>query len=146
MTALRRRLIESVRDPTLIYWLESITRAVFKHSRHVMFAIDRRARDRVYYINSRAFQFHKDFVNATYLSLERGRIFYDNNFLKSDRRFILGTIAYHTGVDKFAFEFWEGDQITRICSLSATARSSRVFIRSSFSNLLQLHTKRLPID
>jgi len=79
---------------------------------HVMFAIDRRARDRVYYINSRAFQFHKDFVNATYLSLERGRIFYDSNYLKSDRRFILGTIAYHTGVGKFAFEFWEGDQIT----------------------------------
>lgn len=77
-----------------------------------MFAIDRRARDRVYYINSRAFQFHKDFVNASYLSLERGRIFYDNNYLKSDRRFILGTIAYHTGVDKFAFEFWEGDRIT----------------------------------
>jgi hypothetical protein len=80
---------------------------------HVMFAIDRRARDRVYYINSRAFQFHKDFVNATYLSLERGRGFYDNNFLKPDRRFILGTIAYHTAVDKFAFEFWEGDQITK---------------------------------
>lgn len=77
-----------------------------------MFAIDRRAGDRVYYINSRTFQFHKDFVNATYLSLERGRVFYDNNFLKPDRRFILGTIAYHTDVDKFAFEFWEGDQIT----------------------------------
>jgi hypothetical protein len=79
---------------------------------HVMFVIDRRSKDRVYYINSRAYQFHKDFVNATYLSLERGRAFYDNNFLKTDRRFILGTIAYQTASAKFTFEFWEGDQIT----------------------------------
>ncbi|HEY3136817.1 MAG TPA: PEP/pyruvate-binding domain-containing protein [Blastocatellia bacterium] len=79
---------------------------------HMMFVIDRRSQDRVYYINSRAYQFHKDFANATYLSLERGRAFYDNNFLKPDRRFILGTIAYQTAADKFTFEFWEGDQIT----------------------------------
>lgn len=79
---------------------------------HLMFAIDRRSRDRVYYINSRAYQFHKDFVNATYLSLERGRAFYDNNLVKPDRRFILGTIAYQPAVGKFTFEFWEGDRIT----------------------------------
>ena len=78
-----------------------------------MFVIDRRSRDRVYYVNSRGYQFHKDFVNATYLSLERGRAFYDNNFLKPDRRFILGTIAYQTAAAKFTFEFWEGDQISK---------------------------------
>lgn len=78
---------------------------------HVMFLIDRRSNDRAYFINSRAYQFHKDFVNATYLSLERGRAFYDNNLLKADRRFMLGTIAYQAA-DKFTFEFWEGDQVT----------------------------------
>lgn len=94
---------------------------------HVMFLIDRRSKDRVYYINSRTYQFHKDFANATYLSLDRGRTFYDNNFLKSDRRFILGTIAYQTVADKFTFEFWEGDQIT-------TALLSECFsaLKSSF--------------
>src|SRR4030095_11473424 len=71
---------------------------------HVMFVIDRRANRRVYYVNSRSYQFHKDFVNATYLSLARWRAFYDNNYLKSDRRFILGTIAYQTIADKFTFE------------------------------------------
>lgn len=80
---------------------------------HVMFVIDRRARARVYYVNSKAFQFHKDFVNATYLSLERGRAFYDNNYLKPDRRFLLGTIAYQTATDKFTIEFWEGDRLTK---------------------------------
>src|SRR5262249_6634508 len=85
----------------------------FKAVPHVMFVVDRRSRNRVYYVNSRVYPFHKDFINATYLSLERGRVFYENNYLKSDRRFILGTIAYQTSVDKFAFEFWEGDQITQ---------------------------------
>jgi rifampicin phosphotransferase len=87
---------------------------------HMMFVIDRRANGRIYYVNSRSYQFHKDFVNATYLSLERGRAFYDNNYLKSDRRFILGTIAYQTVVDKFTFEFWEGDQITTTLLREAT--------------------------
>jgi rifampicin phosphotransferase len=79
---------------------------------HVMFVIDRRSQDRVYYINSRAYKFHKDFLNATYLSLERGRALYEQNYLKTNRRFILGTIAYQTTADRFSFEFWEGDQIT----------------------------------
>ncbi|MFY9607325.1 MAG: PEP/pyruvate-binding domain-containing protein [Blastocatellia bacterium] len=79
---------------------------------HMMFVIDRRAGDRVYYVNSNAYKFHKDFVNATYLSLERGRAFYENNYLKADRRFILGTIAFQTASGKFTFEFWEGDRLT----------------------------------
>jgi rifampicin phosphotransferase len=84
---------------------------------HIMFVIDRRAPSaagsRVYYVDSKKFQFHKDFVNATYLSLERGRVFYENNYQKPDRRFFLGTIAYQSAIDKFTFEFWEGDRLTK---------------------------------
>ncbi len=85
---------------------------------HVIFVIDRRAPrsnqgKRVYYVNSKQFQFHKDFVNSTYLSLERGRAFYENNYLRADRRFFLGTVAYQSAIDKFTFEFWEGDRLTR---------------------------------
>lgn len=80
---------------------------------HVMFVIDRQAGRRVYYVDSNSYQFHKDFVNASYLSLERGRAFYENNYLKRDRRFLLGTIAYQTSADKFTYEFWEGDRLTK---------------------------------
>ena len=85
---------------------------------HVMFVIDRRAGRggagrRVYYVDSKRFQFHKDFVNSTYLSLERGRAFYENNYLRADRRFFLGTVAYQSALDRFTFEFWEGDRLTR---------------------------------
>src|SRR6266700_3845010 len=78
---------------------------------HVLFVIDRRDRNRVYYINTRRYPFHKDFVNGTYLSLERGQEFFENNYLKPNRRFIMGTIAYQTPVRRWTFEFWEGDLI-----------------------------------
>src|SRR5215213_7813923 len=78
---------------------------------HVMIVIDRKDNNRIYYVNKKRYSFHKDFVNGTYLSLERGREFFVNNYLKSNRRFILGTLAYQTPVKRWTFEFWEGDLI-----------------------------------
>ncbi|MGH9831292.1 MAG: hypothetical protein ACREDR_49445 [Blastocatellia bacterium] len=99
---------------------------------HVMFVIDRQDHDRIYYINSKMYEFHKDFVNGTYLSLERGMAFYENNYLKSDRRFILGTVAYQTAADKFAFEFWEGDQITPDLLAECYAALAKTFYAPAF--------------
>src|SRR5437773_7212425 len=79
---------------------------------HVLFAIDRRDNNRIYYINTARYKFHKDFINGTYLSLERGQVFFENNYLKPNRRFILGTLAYQTPVRRWTFEFWEGDLIS----------------------------------
>jgi len=78
---------------------------------HVLFVIDRKNQNKTYYVNTKRYSFHKDFVNGTYLSLERGREFFENNYLKPNRRFILGTIAYQTPVRKWTYEFWEGDLI-----------------------------------
>ena len=78
---------------------------------HVLFVIDRKDQNRIYYVNTKRYAFHKDFVNGTYLSLERGREFFENNYLKPNRRFILGTIAYQTPLKRWTFEFWEGDLI-----------------------------------
>jgi len=78
---------------------------------HVLFVIDRQNGNRIYYVNTKRYAFHKDFVNGTYLSLERGQVFFENNYLKANRRFIMGTIAYQTPVRRWTFEFWEGDLI-----------------------------------
>lgn len=78
---------------------------------HVLFVIDRQNKNRIYYVNTKLYKFHKDFVNGTYLSLERGQVFFENNYLKPNRRFILGTIAYQTPVRRWTYEFWEGDLI-----------------------------------
>ncbi len=78
---------------------------------HLIFVIDRKDNNKIYYVNKKRYSFHKDFVNGTYLSLERGREFFENNYLKPNRRFILGTIAYQTPLRRWTFEFWEGDLI-----------------------------------
>jgi len=78
---------------------------------HVMIVIDRKNNNTIYYVNKKRYSFHKDFVNGTYLSLERGREFFINNYLKENRRFILGTLAYQTPIRRWTFEFWEGDLI-----------------------------------
>jgi hypothetical protein len=78
---------------------------------HVLFVIDRKDQNKIYYVNTQRYTFHKDFVNGTYLSLERGREFFENNYLKPNRRFIMGTLAYQTPVRRWTFEFWEGDLI-----------------------------------
>ena len=78
---------------------------------HVMFVIDRKNNNKIYYVNKKRYSFHKDFVNGTYLSLERGREFFENNYIKQNRRFILGTLAFQTPLKRWTFEFWEGDLI-----------------------------------
>src|ERR1700730_7563512 len=79
---------------------------------HVLFVIDRKENNKIYYVNTQRYRFHQDFVNATYLSLDRGEDFTRNNYLNPNRRFIMGTVAYQTPVRRFAFEFWEGDTIS----------------------------------
>ena len=78
---------------------------------HILFVIDRQKNNRIYYVNTKLYKFHKDFINGTYLSLERGQVFFENNYLKANRRFILGTVAYQTPVRRWTFEFWEGDLV-----------------------------------
>ena len=78
---------------------------------HLNFVIDRQNNNKIYYVNKKRYPFHKDFVNGNYLSLERGREFFENNYLKANRRFILGTIAYQIPIKRWTFEFWEGDLI-----------------------------------
>ncbi len=77
-----------------------------------MFVIDRAQQNKVYYINSKRYALHSEFVSANYLTLERGREFFRHNYLEANRRFILGTIAYQTKLGKYTFEFWEGDLAT----------------------------------
>ncbi len=76
---------------------------------HAMFAIDRRDGNKVYYINSLRFRFHKDFLYATYL-VPLGTDVYDSVYINEDRRFIVGSVAWQRTVEKWTWEIWEGDQ------------------------------------
>ncbi len=75
---------------------------------HVMFIIDRRNKNRIYFVNSQKFRFHKDFLLASYL-VPRGNSVFEEIYINQNRRFMVGTIAWQTPIEKFTFELWEGD-------------------------------------
>ncbi|MFN2512751.1 MAG: PEP/pyruvate-binding domain-containing protein [Pyrinomonadaceae bacterium] len=97
---------------------------------HVLFVIDRRDNNKIYYVNSTRYPFHKDFINGTYLSLERGQEFFENNYLKPNRRFMLGTVAYQTPLQRWTFEFWEGDLISTAQIKTASEVINKSFFKS----------------
>jgi rifampicin phosphotransferase len=78
---------------------------------HAMFIIDRQDKNKIYFVNSQKYRFHQDFANALYLSLKRGEEFFKDVYVNDKRRLIVGTIAWQAPVEKFTFEFWEGDLI-----------------------------------
>lgn len=77
---------------------------------HAMFIIDRKSNNKIYYVNSQKYRFHKDFLIGNYLVL-KGQNFYEDVYIKENRRFIVGTVAWQKTVDKFTFEFYDGDLI-----------------------------------
>src|SRR4051812_33543662 len=78
---------------------------------HLMFVIDRRENSKIYFVNSQKYRFHKDFMRATYL-IPRGTDVFKPVYVNADRRFIVGTIAWQSPVEKFTWELWEGDLAT----------------------------------
>ncbi len=75
---------------------------------HAMFVIDRKSNNKIYFINSQKYRFHKDFLLANYL-VPRGSEVFKPIYIDQDRRFIVGTIAWQGPVEKFTWELWEGD-------------------------------------
>ena len=75
---------------------------------HAMFVIDRKNNNKIYYVNSQRFRFHKDFLFATGLA-PFGTDIYKAAYFAADRRFIVGTIAWQKPVEKWTWELWEGD-------------------------------------
>lgn len=92
----------------------------------VMFVIDR-ADGRVYYANSRRFRFHSDFARATYLTLDAGDVFLRKNYTNEQRRFLLGAAAFQPRLERFTYEFWEGDLLTPALLAYAHERLAATF-------------------
>jgi len=100
---------------------------------HVLFVIDRNDHNKIYYVNTKRYAFHKDFVNGTYLSLERGEDFTKNEYQSPNRRFIMGTIGYQTPIRRYTFEFWEGDTASaEMIKLAADRINETFFTQVAF--------------
>src|SRR3954454_25077083 len=98
---------------------------------HTMFVIDRRSNNKIYYLNSQKFRFHKDFLLATYL-IPRGTDVFKPVYVDQDRRFIVGTIAWQKTVEKFTWELWEGDLATAEMIRTADDVINKTFFQKVF--------------
>src|ERR1044072_5551547 len=105
---------------------------------HVLILIDRKDRDKVYYVDSKRPWRHREFANAMYLSLDSDTQFVKNNYYSPNRRFILGWVSYYTPVKKWAYEFWEGDKLSK--DLIAEADKA---LKATFFTPLALKTNSL---
>lgn len=98
---------------------------------HAMFVIDRRSSNKIYYVNSQKYRFHKDFLFATYL-VPRGADVFKPVYIDEDRRFIVGTIAWQKTVEKFTWELWEGDLATAAIIRTANETIAKTFFQKVF--------------
>ncbi|MGB5013538.1 MAG: hypothetical protein WBO68_05865, partial [Pyrinomonadaceae bacterium] len=98
---------------------------------HVMFVIDRRDKDKIYFVNSQKFRFHKDFLLATYM-IPRGTEIFKAVYQDLDRRFIVGTLAWQQPVEKYTWELWEGDMASAELIKTANTAVNKAFFQKAF--------------
>lgn len=87
---------------------------------HVLFVIDRSRGNEVQYIDAHRHALHEPFLKATRGVADFGPQGLKTNYRSPQRRYLLGTLAWQTSASQWAFEFWEGDQLTpELLSLAA---------------------------
>ncbi len=79
---------------------------------HLLFAIDLRDPKQLYYINTRRFQLHEDFVRAKRLVPDTSRAALNRNYDTPTRHFLFGTLAWQNNLRVWTYEFWEGDTLS----------------------------------
>jgi rifampicin phosphotransferase len=98
---------------------------------HVLFVVDRKNANKVYFVNSNRFRFHKDFLLATYL-VPRGSDVFKPIYIDQSRRFIVGTIAWQQAVEKFTWELWEGDLASKELIKAADTAINKAFFEKVY--------------
>ncbi len=80
---------------------------------HVMFVIDRRPSQpsAIYYLDSKRFTYHRDFVRQAELVDARPFEIWALAYSNLKRRFVFGTVAWLSPLERFVFEFDAADQI-----------------------------------
>lgn len=76
---------------------------------YAKFLIDR-SQNTIHYLDTRKYPFHYLFAKTLYPNLSE-QIFGDQTYYATNRRFVAGTLGYHSGLDRYTFQFWEGDPI-----------------------------------
>lgn len=79
---------------------------------HLLFVVDRSQGDQVYFVNTRRYALHEDFLRGQFLVAGLDHKTLAGYYRRPDRRFVLGTLGFRTELGRWVVEFWEGDQLT----------------------------------
>ena len=112
---------------------------------HVMFVIDLKASPaKIYYINTPRYQLHSRFVREAALvpsSTTQREI--DKNYGVPARRFLFGSLSWQSSLQRFTYEFWEGDQLTpALLRQAAQSLKASFFAPVQFKTNSTLHERR----
>ncbi|WP_313619831.1 PEP/pyruvate-binding domain-containing protein [Achromobacter sp.] len=78
---------------------------------HVLFVIDRKRGNRVYYIHTPRYALHETFARERRL-LSGDKAALIAQYKDPDRRLLFGTLSWQNDLPGYTYEFWEGDLLT----------------------------------
>jgi hypothetical protein len=79
---------------------------------HVLFVIDRRHGDRIYYIDTPRYTLHENFARERRLLPDADKATLIAQYKDPDRRLLFGTLSWQRDLPGYTYEFWEGDRVT----------------------------------
>ena len=113
MASHEQRYASKISDSADFYSLSrSIDKSTVSPLPHVMFLIDRRDSNRMYYINCHLYDWHLTFARAEYLSYDGLHDFVEHNYHSPERRFVLGNVVWQPALGRYTWELYEDDTPT----------------------------------
>lgn len=79
---------------------------------HVLFVIDRKHADRIYYIHTPRYTLHENFARERRLLPGTDKATLIAQYKDPDRRLLFGTLSWQRDLPGYTYEFWEGDRVT----------------------------------
>ena len=79
---------------------------------HVLFVIDRKRADRIYYIHTPRYSLHENFARERRLLPSQDKATLIAQYKDPNRRLLFGTLSWQRDLPGYTYEFWEGDRLT----------------------------------
>lgn len=79
---------------------------------HVLFVIDRKHGDRIYYIDTPRYSLHENFARERRLLPDADKATLIAQYKDPQRRLLFGTLSWQRDLPGYTYEFWEGDRLT----------------------------------
>jgi hypothetical protein len=79
---------------------------------HVLFVIDRKHADRIYYIDTPRYTLHETFARERRLLPSTDKATLIAQYKDPQRRLLFGTLSWQRDLPGYTYEFWEGDRLT----------------------------------